>query len=138
MEMDLPPELRAIESLLAARPLPEAGSAERARILAAVRTELTFKACAKPWSWWRFAAALAALVLLWLNLSISAVNCTEVVLSVEEQQGNEQAALAQIQGLIPDCTGEEAQRQLLLLRARTRLVSAPQLRHGQLGVERGL
>ncbi|MGD0091617.1 MAG: hypothetical protein ABSE73_17000 [Planctomycetota bacterium] len=132
METNLPPELREIESALAAQPLPEAGSAARGKILAAVGAELALKARARQQSWWRFAAALAALVLLWLNLSMSAVNCTEIRFSPEEKDGDERAALAQIQDLIPDCTVKEAQRQLLLLRARTRLVSAPPLPHGRL------
>jgi len=115
---ELPAELREIEAALAARPMPEIGGATRARVLAGVRGELAIKARTERWSGLRFAAAVAALVLLWLNLSISAVNCTEFRLSPSESQFDEQTALAQIKDLIPDCTAEEARGELLLLRAR--------------------
>jgi len=123
MEMDLPGELREVEAALAARPLPEIAGTARARILSGVRAELALRERTAAPSWWRFAAACAALFLLWLNLSISAVNWTEFRLSPDESQFDERSALAQIQGLIPDCTGEEARRELLLLRARARVVA---------------
>lgn len=138
MELDLPPELREVESALAARSKPEADSTVRARILAGVRAELAIRERSIPPSLWRYAAAWAALVLLWLNLSISAVNWTEFRLSPGESQFDEQTALAQIEGLVPDCTKAEARRQLLLLRASAQLICVPRLPRGGSDIDRDL
>jgi len=137
-ETDTPEELREIAAALLSRALPEMDSAARVRILAAVRAALAVKARSARWSWWRFAAASAALVVLWANLSISAVNWTEISLSPWERRFDERAALAQIQGLLPGCSAQEAQRQLLVLHARTRLVGVPQFHHARPDTARDL
>jgi len=134
---DLPPGLRDLEARLASRPGPDAGEA-KARVLGAVRQELMATAHRKPLSLWRFAAAAAAVVLVWVNLSISAVNCTDVRLRPNGNHWDEQAAVAEIRELLPDCPVEEARRQALLLRARAQLVSAPELRHAPPGAGEGL
>ncbi|MCY3023922.1 MAG: hypothetical protein NTW87_33505 [Planctomycetota bacterium] len=130
---ELPPDLRGLEAILASRPGPDAGGAVRARILAAVHRELAAKERRTRWSFWRFAAGLAALVLLGLNLSSSAVHDTEFSVGRTAGAQDDQAAVAQIRDLLPGCSEEEARRHVLLLRARARLVSAPELRHARPG-----
>jgi hypothetical protein len=129
--MELPAELREIELALAQRAVPEASGALRAGILTGVRAELAAKGRAQRRSTWRFAVAMAALVLLWVNFSISAVNWTELRLLPGERQFDERDAMAQIQELIPGCSQAEARRELLVLRARAGLVGVPMLRHAE-------
>ena len=122
---DLPPELRALENDLAARPGPDAGGTVRARVLGAVHQELSAGSRRKPVSLWWLAAAAAAL-LLWLNLSISAVNNTDTGLSDKSNGWNARAAQAQILAVVPECSEEDARGLALLLRARAHLVTVPQ------------
>jgi len=147
---ELPPELRELEDALAARVAPDAEGASRARVLGAVRQELAakgkwgqtpfcpYKMVSVPIFPWRFAAAAAAAVLAWLNLSMSAVNDTGFRLRAGSNGWDERAAVAEVRGLIPDCSEAEARRHVLLLRARAQLVAAPALRHARPGAGEGL
>ena len=126
-DTELPPELRDVEDALAARPAPGAGGEVRARVLAAVSRELAARAGQRRAGLWRFAATAAALVLLWLNLSLSAVNGMEFALRLGNGQVDERAVLAQVSAVVPECTAQEVRRHVLLLRARAHLVGAPQL-----------
>jgi len=73
-----------IERSLAGLPRPEPSPALRARILNAVREEIA-RGRARPAraSLWRYAAALAAGVLLCANLSMSAANHTRLFMPPE-------------------------------------------------------
>src|SRR4051794_2092994 len=78
---ELPPELRKLEAALAARPMPPANPAQRARVMGAVRQELaarpnSCRSATGPRSFWQFAAGVAAALVLGINLSMSAANDT--------------------------------------------------------------
>jgi hypothetical protein len=122
---ELPDDLADLERrLAAARPQPDA--ALRQRVLASVQDELRREAGASTNEFWRFAAALAATVLLGAYLSMSAA------LNVGWQQsgndgGDIAAATKRLQQLDPNMTEQEARRQVLMLQMRAHISAAPAL-----------
>jgi hypothetical protein len=78
-DFELPPELLELEQELAGRQMPGLPPDHRGSVLAAVRQELAKRDSVRLIlrRRWEFAAAVAALVLCWLNLSMSAANNTD-------------------------------------------------------------
>jgi hypothetical protein len=70
----LPPELQELEHTLASRSLPEPSAELHQRILADVQVQLRAERRSDRW---RFAVAVAAVVLIWMNLSMSATQATD-------------------------------------------------------------
>ena len=70
----LPPELEWLEQDLAGRACPEPSHDLRRRVMTDVRAELRRDRARRNWA---FAAALAATVALWMNLSLSATQATD-------------------------------------------------------------
>lgn len=135
---DLPEPLREIEARLASRPGIEPPSHLRQRILAEVRRNLA--APVRPrLSLWEFAAALAAAVLVAMNLSMAAASQTALSLPSGPGNGIDEAVAA-VRQLVPDMPEAEARRQVVLLKAGSRLVPAPVLRPslGPRGFEDGV
>ncbi len=119
---DLPDDLAGLERRLARRVRPEAGAALRERVLGSVRDEL--RRPVRRGGAWRYAAALAAVVLLGANLSLSAA------LRADWRRcgnGDDQltATAARLRQLDPELSEREARREALLLQARARLAPVP-------------
>jgi len=123
-DFPLPPELHEIERLLAARerqqPLPEM----KQRLLCSVRAEL---GRSQVRSRWAFAVAVAASVLVWLNLSLCATQATDCGLGLGGPRQPVEDAAKQIHQLVPDLPQREALRQAVLLRGATGVIPSPRL-----------
>src|SRR5437899_3289257 len=89
-----PDDLAELEGRLARR-LPEPPGL-RARVLAAVRREL------RPQPYWRFAVAVAAAVLVWINFSTSLINSMDWHLNVGVDRGDLDKAARRLAELMPD------------------------------------
>ena len=125
-EHELPDDLSRLEEGLAARPRPAPSEDLKRRVMAAVRSELARGAAAprRRLSTWEFAAAVAAAVLFWMNLSMVVASDTRMDLCGPPPNGTE-AAVAALCRLLPDMPDREARRQVAMLRAGSRLVPAP-------------
>ena len=111
---------------------PSPSSDFRPRLLGKVQVELEHveppgvaAAPRRPNGWWAFAAATAATVLFWFNLSLSAAGTT----AYEVPSGPKRAPLAltarQIRELLPHLSEREATSHAARLHAGSRLVRLP-------------
>ncbi len=121
---ELPDDLADLERRLAARPRAQPDAALRQRVLASMRDAAQGERRRWPNGAWRFAAGLAAAVVLGAYLSMSAAH------SRDEPHGDEDcgelvAATKRLQQLDPDLTEHEARRQALLLQARGHVAAVP-------------
>ncbi len=123
---ELPDDLAELECRLGARSRPEPNTAFRQRLLASVQDELQREANASAAGFWRYAATLAAAVLLGANLSQSAALNLSWPRSTEDADDLAVTA-AQLRQLDAEMSEQEARRQALLLHARSQLVLAPSL-----------
>jgi hypothetical protein len=117
----LPDDLADLERRLAAAARRQPDAALRQRVLASVQDELRREVGASTNDFGRFAAALAATVLLGANLSLSAA------LNMNwPRDGGERddlaATAAQIRRLDPELSEQEARQQAALLHARSHLL----------------
>ena len=120
----LPPELQHLETRLAGRTTQVEFSGARARTLLRVKQELAAKELARRALPWRVLLSIAAVILLCINLSMSAVNdtglnLTRPVSAVSAEQ------VAKIRALVPDLSESEAFREALLISARKQLLAVP-------------
>jgi len=124
----LPPELEDLERRLADRPRPEPSPDLRDRITQDVRTALA-KELRTPRrkNGWTYAAAVAAMVLLWINLSMSAAATARYDLRLASGTRSVEAMAEEIQGLLPGVTRQEALRQAVLLKGGSSLTLCPKL-----------
>lgn len=129
-DADLPPELRELEAALKARKTPAASAGLRSRVLEAARNEAAQSPKTSWRGFWKFAAGVAAALVLGCNLSMSAANDTNLRLGMRSDASDSQAALARLREILPEMSEDEARRQLLLLQARAQLVGTPQVRGG--------
>jgi hypothetical protein len=120
----LPPELEQLERQLAVRERPQPLSQAKQRLLCSVRAE---SRRSRARSRRAFAVAMAATVLVWLNLSLCATQATDFGLELDGRQPPLENDAAQIQQLLPDLAPSEAMRQAVLLRAGARVVPCPKL-----------
>jgi hypothetical protein len=122
---ELPDDLAELERRLAGRPRPEPDAALRRRVVGSVRDELE-RDRRRFAGAWRYAAALAAAVLLGANLSLG------VAVSADwrrDEAGDDiGTTVARLRQLDPELTEDEARRQALLLQTRAHLVPAPVVR----------
>ncbi len=117
-DQSLPAELEAIERELAAR-LPGGPADElRGRVLGGVRAELRRQQRQAAWS---YAAALVAIVIVWINLSMSATRATDYHLRSGVEHESVAAAAGQIRRLVPDMSRRESLRRAPLLQAASDL-----------------
>ena len=116
----------ALERELAGRPRPEPTEALRRRVMDAVHGALGAgpSPVRRAMSAWEFAATIAAAVVLWMNLSMSAVNRMDWEADGRLRNGIE-TAVALVRDLAPELSEAEARRQVLLLKAAERMVRAP-------------
>jgi hypothetical protein len=114
MEDDpLPIELEEIEARLAALPRSGPGAALRLRVLGDFDRQLGHGA----WLW--YAAAAAAMVVLWLNLSWSASRATSFEITRRHDAIDRQAR--QIREVMPELSEPEAYRHAIVLNSGRRL-----------------
>ena len=117
---ELPDNLADLERHLAARPFAEPNAALRQRVLTSVRGELASETKSR----WRYAATLAAAVLLGANLSLSAaLNGSWPHDSFNADDLD--ATAARLRQLDSEMSEQEARRQALLLQARSQLTFMP-------------
>jgi hypothetical protein len=123
---DLPEDLASLERELAARPRPRPSDDMRDRVLSGMEANLTgaHAPVRRRMGPWEFALAAAAAILIWANLSMSAVNRMDWEADGRFRNGIE-TAVALVQELVPELSEAEARRQVLLLKAAERLVRAP-------------
>jgi hypothetical protein len=141
-EWRLSAELEELERALAARALPGPSADLRERVLGDVRVPLL--ACpavlhppqdtagqassgTRGRARWQFALAVAAGVMLWLNLSLAATRATDFGLRLHGPGESIETACRQIEQLVPELSPQEARRQAILLRAGSTLVPCPDL-----------
>ena len=120
----LPPELEGLERLLAARERRQPPPEMKQRLLFGVRAELHRS---QDSSRWAFAVAVAATVLVWLNLSLCATQATDCGLALRGPHQPVEDQAEQIRQLLPDLPPREAMRQAVLLRAATGVTPCPRL-----------
>lgn len=120
----LPSDLQQLEVDLGNRSLPKPSDNLRQRVLDDLRTRLRSE---RSRSRWQFAAALAATVLLWMNLSMSATQATDFGLRRREPTESVETMAKQIAQLAPELSPEDARREAILLRAGVNLICLPDL-----------
>jgi hypothetical protein len=115
----LPPDLAELERLLSGRAPIEPSAEFAARVLGSVREALRHgpSAAAAPTRKWRSWAAVAAAVLVGINLSMSAAADTDWHLAPDVEPGRVAALADELRALVPDLPASELRRQALLARA---------------------
>ncbi len=116
-----------LERRLAARSVPAPSPELRARVLAAIDAEFArgpARVRSRPWS---FAAAAAAVALVWANLSLSAANVTRPLDSAGLRADDLHAEAARVRALFPELNEQDALRETLLARAGGRIVPLPRV-----------
>ncbi len=130
----LPPELERLERDLVERPSPAPSGELRDRVLRGVEAELgpdqTGSANGRSNGWWTFAVAMAATVLVWLNLSLSAAHATSYGLHLAAEPQSVDLAARQIRDLLPEISRRDAQRYAAVLQAGSNLIGSPDLAAG--------
>ena len=132
-DFTLPPDLQRLEQDLAARERPQPPDLVKQRLLCSVRTELHRSRTRGRWA---FTLAMAATVLVWLNLSISATQATDCGLGLKAPHQSVRSHVEQIHQLLPDLSPQEATRQAVLLRAGSGVVLCPKLPAGDVALQR--
>jgi len=124
----LPEDLVSLERELGARPHPRPTDALRERVMGEVRGALACDAArtSRRLSVWEFAAALAAAVMLWMNLSMIAASDTRLDLRASRANGTE-ASVAALRELVPGLSEQEARREVTRLGRGLPLVPTPNL-----------
>lgn len=149
----LPSELERLEQELVARSRPMPSAALRQRVLDELRVELAspvesvdvdgrrgrhadptafgnkneLRPRQQKGSLWAFAAGLAAVALLWLNLSMSATQATDFHLRIDGDGQSIDTVLAELQQLVPELSDRDARREAILLQTSTHIVPCPSL-----------
>jgi hypothetical protein len=128
-ESELPDELERLERELAERPRPEPSADLRDRVMRTVEAELggaELRRVQPPRTraggWLSFAAAAAATVLIWANLSLSAANATRYDLRLPAEPRALDETARQIRDLVPGMSEQEARRYALILHGGANLV----------------
>lgn len=113
---ELPPDLAALERRLIDRPHVAPSSDLDRRVLRATRNILNQPAGPAS-DGWRFWAAVAAAVLLGINLSMSMAANTDWRLTAHAEPGQLAATVERLRALAPELSEAELRRQALLTRA---------------------
>ncbi len=102
---ELPAELERLELELSRRPRPGPSDGFRERVVASVDVQLRRESQQSGWGW---VAALAAGVVLWMNLSMSATLATDFGLEDASPGRPIEELAAEIRTVLPEITEEEA------------------------------
>jgi hypothetical protein len=114
-EFKLPPDLAELENRLADRPRAEPSAHLAARVRAATRTVL--RPTPPTSDGWQFWAAVAAVLLVGINLSMSVAADTDWNLTRPADPAPLAATAERLRAMAPELSDDELQRQALLLRA---------------------
>ena len=120
----LPEDLERLEHRLMQRPREEPSVALRDRVMVSVPTALRRQ---RSGGTWRMFAAVAAGVLIWLNLSFSAANATGGTLRPRSTRESVDRMARQIEQLLPELSHEEARRHAIGYRSGSELVPCPEV-----------
>jgi hypothetical protein len=118
-DASLPPDLADVERQLGHRPAAEPSAEFSDRILASVRDALRYRpaVAAAPTGGWRSWSAVAAALLVGVNLSMSAAANTDWHLTADCEPVQITELTDQLRALAPDLPASELRRQALLARA---------------------
>lgn len=118
----LPNELRQLEEELIASRSSEPSTELRDRVLGEVQHALAVELRAsRRQSRWAFAVSVAASVLVWINMSISATTATDCRVSLASTAAEMDRLAAAIHELLPELSAENARRQVLIYRSNETL-----------------
>jgi hypothetical protein len=118
----LPDELRQFEEELIASRSSEPPTELRERVLGEVQHALAVELRAsRRQSRWAFAASVAASVLVWMNMSISATTATDCRVPLASSAAEMDRLTAAIHELLPELSAENARRQALIHRSNETL-----------------
>jgi hypothetical protein len=134
-DFQLPPDLERIEQALAARPREVPSAHLKERCLHSLQLEVRRQRAS---SRWMFAAALAATVLVGLNLAISASQATDFGLRLDGRQLSIEKTAAEIRRLLPDVPPREAARQAMLFHSGAGIVPCPKVAAGRVAFDKNL
>ena len=123
-DYQLPPELESLERELAARSTPLPAAELRRRITSGVHTRLRRE---RRLDYWRFAAAVAIVAAVWLNLSLTAVSVTDFHFQLADRRSSVEITTREIQNLLPEMSETDVRREAMLLCAGNNLVMCPKL-----------
>ena len=134
-DFPLPPELQQLEQALVAVPREQPSFQLKERCLHSLQAEL-----GRPQSGnrWTFAIAIAASVLLGLNLSLSATQATDCGLRLDGRQQSVENTAAEIRRLLPEVSPREAARQAMLLHSGATIVPCPNVPAGRVVLGKNL
>jgi hypothetical protein len=124
----LPSDLQRLECELGSRSLPSASAQLRQRVLDDLRTSLRAE---RSRANWRFAAAVAATMLVWMNFSMSATQATDfgfrrnAGLTETATTESIESTAEQICQLAPEFSLEDARREAILMQAGATIVPLP-------------
>jgi hypothetical protein len=121
-DSQLPPELQQLERDLADRSRQRASNDLRPRILGDLQVRLRAERTAARW---QFALAVAVVVLVWMNLSMSATQATDFGLRPARPSESIEAVAERIRQLAPELPPTEARRQAVLFRAGSAVNCCP-------------
>lgn len=118
-DASLPPDLAELERRLVGRPAIEPSADFASRVLGSVRDALRHRPAVAmaPAGGWRTWAAVAATVLVGINLSMSAAFDTDWGLTEDVEPRRAAAMADELRLLAPDLPAAELRRQVLLARA---------------------
>ena len=118
----LPAELEQLELALFRRPLPGPSDGFRERVVSSVNVQLRQASRESGWGW---VAALAAGVVLWMNLSMSATLATDFGLEGRSRGPSIEELAEEIRTVFPEISEEEAVLHAISVRAAADLVPHP-------------
>ncbi len=121
-DFPLPPELQRLEQALSARPRGQPSDELKQRCLGGIRAELRKQQARSRWT---FAVAVAATVLVGLNLSLSASQATDFGFRLVGQQPSLEEAAEEIRLLLPDVSPQEAMQHAILLQSGAKILPIP-------------
>jgi len=121
-DFPLPPELQRLEQALSARPREQPSDELKQRCLRGIQAELRTQHARSRWT---FAVAVAATVLVGLNLSMSASQATDFGFQLGGQQPSLEETAAEVRLLLPEVSPQEAMRHALLLQSGARILPIP-------------
>jgi hypothetical protein len=130
----LPPDLQRLERHLASRERPQPSDRAKQRLLRGVRAEMQRSQARSRRT---FAVAMAATVLVWLNLSLCATQATDCGLGLDGTHQPLEDRVEQIHRLLPDLPPREARRQAVLLGAGSGVILCPRLSADDIATPRG-
>ena len=124
----LPPELERLERALIAIPREEPSGQLKEKCLGSLQSDMRRQKSASRWA---FAIAIAASVLVGLNLSLSATQATDYGFQLDGQRRSVEKTAAEIRRLLPDIPAREAARQAILLHCGAAIVPCPNVAGGR-------